>query len=343
MDYFAFQFHITDQCDQRCEHCYIFAEGHDKLVEMPFEKVIHVIDEAREMCRVTNTLPYFFLTGGDPILHSRFHDILEYLHSFRIPFSILGNPFHITDEACLMLKSLGCESYQLSIDGMEETHDKIRKPGSFRTTVDKIEVLRRNGIEAAIMTTISGTNKDEITDIIDTVVDKHADSFSFARYCPTSQEKSTHLSPLEYRGLLDKIWKKFAEHKDKGTAFGLKDHLWKLYLHEEGLLTLPPANEEGTIYDGCHCGRSHLTILPTGDVMACRRFRNNLGNIFRESLVDIWQGDKIEEYRDVKKFAKCKDCRLLNICRGCPAVAYGYYNDFYAPDPQCWKDLTIHE
>ena len=343
MDYFAFQFHITDSCDQRCEHCYIFSEGHDKLVEMPFDKVVYVIDQAREMCRQTGTLPYFFITGGDPILHSRFWDILEYLYKFEIPFTILGNPFHITDEVCKRMKSLGCESYQLSIDGMAKTHDRIRKPGSFKTTIEKIGVLRRNGIEAAIMTTVSGTNKDEILDIIDTVVANKADSFSFARYCPTSQEKSTHLSPLEYKDLLNKVWKKFEEHKDQGTAFALKDHLWKLYLYEEGLLNIPEEVDDNIIYDGCHCGQSHITILPTGDVMACRRFGNNLGNIFEENLLNIWNNDKINKYRALSKFEKCKDCELLRFCRGCPAVAFGYYQDFYAPDPQCWKELRIEE
>lgn len=29
-DYFAFQWHITDECDQRCKHCYIFAEDTNK-------------------------------------------------------------------------------------------------------------------------------------------------------------------------------------------------------------------------------------------------------------------------------------------------------------------------
>ena len=24
--YFSFQWHITDECDQRCKHCYIFWE-----------------------------------------------------------------------------------------------------------------------------------------------------------------------------------------------------------------------------------------------------------------------------------------------------------------------------
>ena len=308
---------------------------------MPFEKVVRVIEQAREMCRQTDTLPYFFITGGDPILHSRFWDILEYLNQYEIPFTILGNPFHLTNEVCQHLKSLGCESYQLSIDGMAKTHDMIRNPGSFKTTIEKIGVLRRNGIEAAIMTTVSGTNKDEILDIIDTVVENHADSFSFARYCPTSREKSTHLSPLEYRELLDKIWKKFEEHKDKGTAFGLKDHLWKLYLYEEGLLKIPEEPDENIIYDGCHCGQSHITILPTGDVMACRRFENNLGNIFKENLFDIWTGDKIKEFRELTNFEKCKDCELLRFCRGCPAVAYGYHRNFYASDPQCWKELKI--
>ena len=303
---------------------------------MPFEKVIHVIEEAREMCRVIDALPYFFITGGDPILHSRFWEILEYLSDNDVSFSILGNPFHLTDEVCRRLKSLGCESYQLSIDGMAKTHDSIRKPGSFRTTIEKIDVLRRNGIEAAIMSTVSGTNKDEMLEIIETVVAKGADSFSFARYCPTSQEKSTHLAPWEYRELLNKIWKKFEEHKDSGTAFGLKDHLWKLYLYEEGLLSIPD-EVENKIYDGCHCGQSHITILPTGDVMACRRFANNVGNIFQEHLIDIWRGEKMSVYRDIPKFEKCKDCELLRFCRGCPAVAYGYNKDFYSPDPQCWK------
>ena len=279
------------------------------------------------------------ITGGDPILHSRFWDILEYLHQNEIGFSILGNPFHLTDDVCKRLHELGCETYQLSIDGMRQTHDMIRKPGSFDTTIEKIGVLRRNGVEASIMTTVSGTNKDELLDIIDTVVEHNANSFNFARYCPTSQEKSTHLTPEEYRDLLDKVWKKFEEHKEKGTTFGLKDHLWKLYLYEKGFFKLPENIDEKEIYDGCHCSQSHLTILPTGNVMACRRFENTIGNVFKENLIDIFKGEEIGRFRHLEKFEKCSKCKLLRFCRGCPAVAYGYTHNFYSPDPQCWRTL----
>jgi hypothetical protein len=37
---FSFQWHITDNCDQRCEHCGIFSERNGSAVtEMPFEGI----------------------------------------------------------------------------------------------------------------------------------------------------------------------------------------------------------------------------------------------------------------------------------------------------------------
>ena len=239
MDYFAFQWHITDSCDQRCEHCYIFSEGHPHLIEMSVSRAEEVVRQCLDMCNRLGRLPYFYITGGDPLLHHNIAGILSLLKKHDIPFTILGNPFHITDEVCQWLRSMGCEKYQLSIDGMRETHDAIRKTGSFDTTVEKIGVLRRNGIRVAVMTTVSGTNISEIPDIIDLVVEMGVDVFAFGRYCPTSEEKSTHISPEEYRDFLDRVWHKFEQHKDSATTFNLKDHLWTLYLYEKGLFTIP--------------------------------------------------------------------------------------------------------
>ena len=73
MEYFAYQWHITDYCDQRCKHCYIFSENQDKkLLEMPFEKVKETLFSIEEMCQKENKIPYIYLTGGDPILHTQF-------------------------------------------------------------------------------------------------------------------------------------------------------------------------------------------------------------------------------------------------------------------------------
>lgn len=338
--FFAFQLHITDTCDQRCKHCYIFSEDvHMPVQEMPLDKIISVIGNCLDMCEKTKRLPYFYITGGDPILHKDFWKVLEFLKSLDIPFSILGNPFHLNDDVCRRMKEYGCERYQLSIDGLRETHDGIRKKGSFDTTLEKVQCLKNAGIRAVVMNTVSGENKHELWEIIDLVVAHHVDVFAFARYAPTSFQKSTHIEPLEYRELLGQCWERFEKYKNSGTTFYLKDHLWTLFLHEKGLYQIPDNLDTDTIYDGCNCANCHMTITPTGDVSACRRMESWVGNVFESSMQEIFLGEKMDAYRDYQKFEKCSKCELLRFCRGCPAVAYGYTHNSFAADPQCWKEV----
>ncbi len=340
--YFAFQWHITDECDQRCRHCYIFSERGARPPEsMSWDQMQEVMANCRDMCEMYDRLPYFYITGGDPILHPDFWRLLERLREKGIPFTILGNPFHLNDAICLSLKEYGCRKYQLSLDGMRETHDWMRMPGSFDCTLEKIACIRRAGIHSVIMTTVSGANIGEIPDIVDTVVEHGVDVFAFARYCPTGPDNNTGLTPESYRALLDVCHRKFRRHEAEGcsTHFSRKDHLWTLYEYEEGLFTIPGDAEKETIYGGCNCGNCHLAILPNGDLYACRRFESKVGNVFEDRIADIWVCE-MEAYRDYSKFNKCSRCELLAWCRGCPAVAYGTSGDFYAHDPQCWKDVS---
>ena len=306
---------------------------------MDFQDFEKILDDCLEMCDTLNCKPYFTITGGDPILHPNFWDILQLLNDNNLDYSILGNPFHLNDEVCERLAELNCRQYQLSLDGMRETHDYFRKPGSFDTTLEKIPVLKRNNVKASIMTTVSKRNINEITSIIDTVVEHKVDLFSFSRYCPTSLDKTGQMTSEEYHQLLGDVWVKFKEYKDSSTFFNLKDHLWTLFLYEKGLFKIPEGLDEETIYDGCNCGNNHLTILPSGDVFACRRMESEIGNALNEDILNIFTGDKLDKYREYEKFEKCNKCELLRFCRGCPAVSYGYTHNFYSPDPQCWKKI----
>lgn len=342
--YFAFQWHITDDCDQRCKHCYIFSENNCKPLDaMDWEQMQEVVANCCDFCQVYDRRPYFYITGGDPILHPDFWRLLELLKEKSIPFTILGNPFHLTDEVCRRMKDCGCEKYQLSIDGMRETHDWFRKPGSFDTTLEKIGCINRSGIRSVVMTTVSGTNIDEVPDIIDAVVQAGVNVYAFARYCPTSEEKETGIMPLRYRALLETCDAKFRAYEANGcqTYFSKKDHLWTLYEYETGAFKIPENARKGMIYGGCNCGNCHMTILPNGDVYACRRVQNSrVANVFEDRLADVWVC-AMETYRDYSKFKKCSRCELLAWCRGCPAVASGAHGDFYDADPQCWHEAPL--
>lgn len=339
---FSFQWHLLDDCDQRCKHCYIFSGGdHVVLDRMSLDQMRRTLANIEDFCETFGRTPYLYITGGDPILHPDFWTLMELLKEKGVPFTIMGNPFHLTDEVCARLSDCGCLRYQMSIDGNRETHDWFRKPGSFDETLARIPMLERAHIRSIIMTTVSDVNAHQLPEIIDTVVEAGASVFAFSRYVPTPGENMSGLAPLEYRAVLEAAHRRFVRHEQAGchTYFNRKDHLWRLFEWEEGLWSIPEDAEEGLVYDGCNCGGGHLTILPTGDVYACRRVEGSkVGNVFEERLADIWLG-AMEDYRQVDEFSKCARCELLAWCRGCPAVARGTSGSFYGEDPQCWHEV----
>lgn len=340
MEYFAFQWHITEACDQRCKHCYIYALGsHAKFQEMAIEDMMTVIENCQTFCKKADRLPYMYITGGDPILHPQFWTLARLLKMADIPFAILGNPFHLTPEVCTKLYDYGCRKYQLSLDGLKETHDRIRRPGSFDETLAVIPYLREAGIDVAVMTTVSRWNYKEIPELVDVVVKNKVDIFAFARYCPDADSKETCCSPDEYHWLMEQCWEKFEQYKDSDTTFNLKDHLWTLFQYEKGLFNPNEYPDDGYVYDGCNCGNCHLTILSDGAVYACRRMKSKVGNALTDDLYDLFTSAEYDKYRTYENFEKCSKCELLRFCRGCPAVAYGFHGNMYAPDPQCWKEI----
>lgn len=293
-----------------------------------------------DFCQIYGRTPYFYITGGDPILHPDFWRLLDLLHEHEIGFTILGNPFHLDDHVCRELKWFGCEKYQMSLDGLRETHDWFRKPGSYDCTLEKISCINKAGIRSVIMTTVSRTNIVEVPGIIDAAVQAGAKVFSFSRYVPSGGDLDATMTAKEYRELLSVCDRKFKEYEAEGcdTYFNRKDHLWTLYRYETGEFKIPESAVDGMIYGGCNCGNCHLTILPSGDIYACRRVDGSkVGNVNEDRIADVWVTD-MERYREYDKFSKCSRCRLLAWCRGCPAVAKGTNGSFYAEDPQCWAD-----
>lgn len=338
---FGLQLHITDMCDQRCEHCYIYAGKEiPEIKELSIHELKLIVDNFVDTCHRMHRKPFIAVTGGDPLLHKDIWEFLEYLHENAVYFSILGNPFHITYEAAMRLESLGCANYQMSLDGLEDTHDFIRKKGSYKATLEKIPVLRAAGIHTSIMATVSNLNIDELPKLVDVVVAEKVDNFAFARYCPGLHDVSMIPTPLEYKKFLGKMWQKYTQYKESDTRFALKDHLWKLFLYEKGIFKIDEVeNPDDLILDGCHCGISHITVLSNGLVYACRRSETPVGNVFEASLYDIFFGEKMRAYREYDNFEACSRCELKNFCRGCPSVAKCAKGDFYAKDPQCWKEI----
>jgi len=315
------------------------SELKNKLSFNDFKKIF---DNFLAFCKEMEVKPFIYFTGGDPLLNNEFFKFLDYCKTNNIPFSIMGNPFHLDDATAKKLKDYNIESYQMSIDGLEDTHDYFRKKGSFNETINKFKLLKKHNISSKCMFTLSKTNMSDLIPVIEKI-NNLVDLFSFARLVPTgcgSDLKKDLIKPKEYRQLLLNVHDKYEELKKKGTTthFNYKDHLWKLLFNELGLYNNFPKDD--LVYDGCHASINHITVLSDGSILLCRRMPILLGNALNDSFLDIFLKNKtINEFRDISKFKKCKNCELLRFCRGCPAVGWALTGDMFAEDPQCWKEI----
>jgi radical SAM protein with 4Fe4S-binding SPASM domain len=215
-------------------------------------------------------------------------------------------------------------------------HDSFRKKGSFRATFKAAEILRRNGIQVSIMTTVSKTNANDIPNLTGLIVNAGIASCTFARYCPNSSDDfDVMFKPLEYKAFLEEMWKVYDELHGKGTRFPLKDHLWNLFLMEKKLFNPEPT--DGIVVAGCGMAVSHLTVLADGTVYACRRFKSPVGKVPEQKFDELFLGSVMNQYRIPENYSKCCNCELYTYCRGCSAVSYCMTGSWKSPDPQCWK------
>ena len=340
------QIYITDNCDQRCKHCYIFgADPNRKPNTMTLEQFKEAVNLCIEYSERENVKIAWGITGGDPILHPKFWEIMSFMREKRLDFVMIGNPFHMTENIFTRLKECGCLQFQMSLDGLRENHDRNRKAGSFDATLSKIKLIHNAGLDSGIRTTVSHENIWDIPGLIDLCAEYRVSDFDFSRYAPNGEGKN-NIAPLDFRKLLDICYKKFQAYREKGswTRFYEGEHLFMLYKYEEGLLKLPENFDfrNRKIITGCSCGTAlkKMRILWDGTVMACRRTEDSyLGNIFHDSIEKIQSAKSC--YRDINLYEGCRDCILASWCRGCPAVAYGQYGNFFARDPQCWKIINM--
>jgi len=343
---FTLQWHCTARCQQKCSHCYMYDEPTYKNEienELATEECIAVINDFADFCGIMNIKAQISFTGGDPLLRSDLFNIISHAKEKGMSVGILGNPFLLNNDSVKALKEVGVDKYQLSLDGMKETHDRLRMKGSFDSTVSAVNLLKDNDISVGIMMTLSRDNINDLFPLMEYVGKIGADAFAFARITAVGAGKQYHSLPIgadEYRELLIKTKEKIQELKNNGvkTRYRKKCHLWKLLDYENGDLSL--TDDKETIFGGCTLGVTGLIILADGTVMGCRRFPSIVGQVPKQSIYDIFLNSKeMDEYRNYSKLEKCSKCELLQICRGCQAVAYGQYGKRTAPDPQCWKQI----
>jgi radical SAM protein with 4Fe4S-binding SPASM domain len=343
----SIQWHITTECGNRCRHCYVFDEAtyaRERAETLPLEGLKQVLGRIEEFERKWDvSIENFTISGGDPLLREDWDEFLSILKAHGKSFRILGNPETLTEETAARLKELGVDIFQMSLDGLETKHDEFRSPGSFRRTLDALDLLKRHGIRSNIMFTLYPSNADQLIPLATFMAtETPAVSFSFDIGSCVGNAREIGDSCLT-RKQLHRLLSDYIDEKHRLRALGYpiamreKPNLLKLAQFEKGMLH-PVGMRSAPIISGCLAGWISLSILADGTVLACRRLPLPVGKLPEQSFEEIFLGNELlRKLRRPEFFAVCGTCDFYQSCRGCPANSYGVTGDPFSVHPSCFR------
>lgn len=314
---FTLQWHITHRCNLRCSHCYqddySAFESRDSLTE--------VLRQYNQLLTACGYKGYLNITGGEPLTHPDLFWLLDEAKKLGITTAVLTNGTLIGRHEAKKLKACGVDYVQVSIDGTEKAHDRIRGKGSFIQAVGGLRELIAQGIYTDVSFTAQRENKAELKKLARFCADIGVDKLWFDRVViPLSDDKNKlSLTKDEFHKL------------SKQAARLNKKHMVSC---ARALQFIPCKTKN--IYQ-CTAGKTLLAVLADGSVMPCRRLPIAVGNVKNNSLLEIYTDSKeLVKLRKTGIPETCKKCEYAEQCRGgARCVTNAKTGRYDLPDPDC--------
>jgi radical SAM protein with 4Fe4S-binding SPASM domain len=339
---FFFQWHLTEKCNLHCLHCY---QEKGRFEELTFPEIKETLNEISQMLEDwSNDYVLAFqtsinVTGGEPFLRPDLFLILEEMVQQGYDLYLLSNGTLLDRDTARRLSRLPVQGVQISLEGLEETHDALRGKGSFSGAVKGIGHLVEAGIPVTINTTLSEINREQFLGMVPLAQSLGAQRLGFSRLIPAGQGALLS-SELLRPGQVRELYQEIQALTPAGLELISGDPLYRQL--EAGV---DQEDRGSTPLGGCAAGVSGLTLMADGTVTPCRRLPIPLGNVRRDSLRELWSSSPIlEKLRDKDSYqGKCGRCRRWAACRGCRAMAYavsrtGDRTRLTGEDPQCFLE-----
>jgi selenobiotic family peptide radical SAM maturase len=319
---FSLQWHLTQECDLHCRHCY----DRSSRRAFPFERAITLLDELRDFCRSRFMRGQVSLSGGNPLLYPQFLDLYRAAAERDFMIAILGNA---SDRATIeqIVEIRLPVYYQVSLEGLEQHNDEIRGAGNYQRTVNFLRMLTEMGVPNMVMLTLTRHNMDQVIPLAEEL-EGITGGLTFNRLALFGEGAGLELpTPVKYREFLEV----YAAALDSHPVLSLKDSLLNTIFERDnsGLFG-------GCAGYGCGAAFNFVSILSDGEVHACRKFPSPIGDILVNSLEDVYASRAASRYRSGS--SACAGCSLNAVCRGCPAVTASLGLDpFTDKDPYCFR------
>lgn len=328
---FHIQWHITNLCNLRCQHCY--QDDFSRENDLDWTGLKRVADNLLTTIKEWDQTACIHLTGGEPLLKPELFPLLEYLDQNPLidELGLITNGLLFDQEVVEKLSVIPkLKKINISLDGAdEETNDSIRGERTFERVIKKIPLIKKgNQFDISFMFTVMKRNLWGLPSYFKLSQDLGVDGFIMERFIPLGQGKGVMgevLSKEEWRKMV-KMLLDFFSIEEENPFFTYQAFQVSLNGEEPELLGAP-----------CVIGKDGFCIMPNGDVFPCRRFPVPIGNLLGTPLKEIWEkSELLERLRKKENLkGKCGRCDIKD-CRGCRSLALALTGDVLAEDLHCW-------
>ena len=322
---FVLQWHLSEVCNLKCLHCY--QENH-KAVALPYDDLLNILNQYRELLKKLNVFGHINLTGGEPLCSPYFYKILDEFKKDKelYSFSILTNGTLITDEIARKIASYEPEYVQVSLEGSKKTNDYIRGKDVYKKVGKAVDYLKKYGIFTSISFTATKLNYKEFPKVVKFAEKHKVDNVWSDRYIPLGNENDNFLMSISETQEYLKIMK---NERIKLNSKGSNTHV-SLYRALQFIGTNDYPYE-------CSAGDSLLTVMENGDLVPCRRMPIVVGNLLNDNMYNLYKNSSVlKELRKKTIPDDCKDCEHELYCRGgLKCLTYALFNDLNHKDVGC--------
>ena len=317
---------VTDRCNMRCKACH-YAHS-DKpgyqlnlVGDMELSTFQKMIDE-------TPGNPIVSFTGGEPLLHPQIGEFIGYAKEAGRFCTLVTNGWMLSKNAGTICES-GLDILTVSLDGLEETHDKIRGNRSFERLMAGVRLVLEQPLRPIVIVSmaISDLNYQELVPTYKLVKDlgvdgmnvnhlwmqpaEIVDSFNDQFHVFPADQVNWDVQPaaINTESVADGL--ESIRKQNWGSKFLLSE---APYMNRDEITAWYQYPGQRVKYETVRCGWTRFKVWPDAKVKPCRDWE--VGDLRQQNVMEIWNGQEYRNFRNLLRKHK-----MLPICNRCCQIA----------------------
>jgi len=335
---------ITLRCNLSCLHCGSRA-AQPRTDELSTTEAFELIKQMAEV-----GIDEVALIGGEAFLRKDWLELAAEITRRGMLCTMVTGGYGISEILADKMKLAGIKQCSVSVDGMEETHDRLRgKKGSWQSAFQTLKILNKIGIISTCNTQINRLSSPELFEIYETIRAAKIKAWQLQMTVPMGNAADNWellLQPFELLELHPRLAKLAEQAK--------KDKIWLIPGNNVGYFgpfeRLLRGGGEWTFWTGCKAGLNSIGIEADGVIKGCPSLPTSPytgGNIREKSLREIVQTSDELNFNlsggTEHLWGFCKTCEFADICRGgCSWTAHTFFGK-RGNNPYCYHRALVQQ